>query len=254
MIFIIHGGGFISLTTASVEVNFCEISHVLDIPVISIDYSLTPAATYPRALEEVFYFYCWVLKNAEKTGSTLERIIFYSESAGTSLGNGVIIKCIENGIRLPEHHISFFGAGAITLDYTPSMFFTLMDPLLSLGFIMKIFSAYILTDNERKFIVDNNLGEFDFACPADDVYLNPLLASDKILRKFPSMTFAAPTQDSCHDRCIELAKKLDKLGIDVRVKAFKGFPHGFLGQSQQGQKECHDGVLFCIEEFRRFML
>lgn len=42
----------------------------IDVPILSVDYSLAPQAPYPRALEEVTYAYCWALKNCHLLGST----------------------------------------------------------------------------------------------------------------------------------------------------------------------------------------
>ena len=54
-------------------------SSQLDVPILSIDYSLAPEAAYPRALEEVFYSYCWMLNNFSKLGTTGRRIILAGE-------------------------------------------------------------------------------------------------------------------------------------------------------------------------------
>lgn len=35
---------------------------------MSVDYSLSPEAPFPRALEECFYAYCWALCNAHLLG------------------------------------------------------------------------------------------------------------------------------------------------------------------------------------------
>lgn len=43
-------------------------SKELSVPVLSVDYSLSPEAPYPRALEECFYAYCWALKNCRLLG------------------------------------------------------------------------------------------------------------------------------------------------------------------------------------------
>lgn len=42
----------------------------LEVPILSIDYSLAPEAPYPRAHEEVTYVYAWALKNYHLLGST----------------------------------------------------------------------------------------------------------------------------------------------------------------------------------------
>ena len=52
----------------------------LDVPIVSIDYSLAPEAPYPRALEEVLYAYVWILQHASSLfGSTAEKVIFVGE-------------------------------------------------------------------------------------------------------------------------------------------------------------------------------
>lgn len=45
-----------------------EWAYELDVPIVSIAYSLSPEAPYPRALEECVLAYCWVLQNLEICG------------------------------------------------------------------------------------------------------------------------------------------------------------------------------------------
>ena len=75
VIFHVHGGGFISQTSKSHLDYLHQWSSKLDIPIISVDYSLAPEAPYPRALEEVFYVYCWMLKHFPALGTTGKTII-----------------------------------------------------------------------------------------------------------------------------------------------------------------------------------
>ena len=80
-----HGGGFIACTSASHEIYLREWAAKLEVPIFSIDYSLAPEAPYPRALEEVFYAYCWALNNAHLLGSTAERVVLVGEEVVTLL-------------------------------------------------------------------------------------------------------------------------------------------------------------------------
>ena len=75
LIFHVHGGGFISQTSKSHLDYLHQWSSNLNIPIISVDYSLAPEAPYPRALEEVFYVYCWALNNFPALGTTGKKII-----------------------------------------------------------------------------------------------------------------------------------------------------------------------------------
>lgn len=78
-----HGGGFVAQSSRSHECYLRGWAKALNVPILSIDYSLAPAAPYPRALEEVLYAYSWALKNCELLGSTGEifikqsKIVFY---------------------------------------------------------------------------------------------------------------------------------------------------------------------------------
>lgn len=46
-------------------------SKELSVPVLSVDYSLSPEAPFPRALEECFYAYCWALNNSHLLGKNI---------------------------------------------------------------------------------------------------------------------------------------------------------------------------------------
>ena len=76
VIFHVHGGGFISQTSKSHLDYLHQWAKQLSVPILTVDYSLAPEAAYPRALEEVFYCYCWMLNNFNKIGTTGKRIIF----------------------------------------------------------------------------------------------------------------------------------------------------------------------------------
>ena len=41
----------------------------LDVPIVSIDYSLAPEAPFPHALEECVLAYAWILNNKEQLGT-----------------------------------------------------------------------------------------------------------------------------------------------------------------------------------------
>lgn len=75
-----HGGGFVAQSSKSHEAYLRTWTYELDIPILSIDYSLAPEAPYPRALEEVLYAYAWALKHSSSMlGSTAKKIIFAGE-------------------------------------------------------------------------------------------------------------------------------------------------------------------------------
>lgn len=65
-----HGGGFVAQSSKSHEIYLREWAYKIGVPILSVDYSLAPAAPFPRALEEVYYAYNWAVKNCHLLGST----------------------------------------------------------------------------------------------------------------------------------------------------------------------------------------
>lgn len=68
-----HSGGYVALSSRSHLVYLKTWAKELGVPILSIDYSLAPEAPYPRALAEVVYVYCWVLRNLKSFGTTGKR-------------------------------------------------------------------------------------------------------------------------------------------------------------------------------------
>ncbi|XP_058807221.1 hormone-sensitive lipase isoform X2 [Phymastichus coffea] len=146
-----HGGGFVAQSSKSHEAYLRTWTHELDVPILSIDYSLAPEAPYPRALEEVLYAYVWALKHASSMlGSTAKKIIFVGDSAGANLNLVTAIRCLELDIRPPD---GIFMAYVPTLaEFTPSAarLLCLGDPILPFGFMMRCLKAYAATDPKKE--------------------------------------------------------------------------------------------------------
>ncbi|KAK7865290.1 hypothetical protein R5R35_012585 [Gryllus longicercus] len=138
----VHGGGFVAQSSRSHETYLRDWAVRLGVPIISVDYSLAPRAPYPRALEEVFYAYCWALKNCRLLGSTAEQIILIGDSAGGNLNLAVTMKCIEMGIRQPSALFLAYVPVLVSFVPSPSRLLCLMDPLLPFGFMIRCLKAY----------------------------------------------------------------------------------------------------------------
>nr|XP_020497958.1 hormone-sensitive lipase-like isoform X2 [Labrus bergylta] len=142
----IHGGGFVAQTSKSHENYLRTWSKELKVPILSVDYSLSPEAPFPRALEECFYAYCWALKNCHLLGSTAERVCLAGDSAGGNLCITLSMKAMSCGIRVPDGIMAAYPATLLTTDASPSRLLTLIDTLLPLGVLAKCINAYAGTD------------------------------------------------------------------------------------------------------------
>lgn len=141
-----HGGGFVAQTSKSHENYLRSWSKELNVPILSVDYSLSPEAPFPRALEECFYAYCWALNNCHLLGSTAERVCLAGDSAGGNLCITVSMKAMSSGIRVADGIMAAYPATLLTTDASPSRLLTLIDPLLPLGVLAKCLNAYAGAD------------------------------------------------------------------------------------------------------------
>uniref|UniRef100_A0A8C5HM58 Hormone-sensitive lipase n=1 Tax=Gouania willdenowi TaxID=441366 RepID=A0A8C5HM58_GOUWI len=143
-----HGGGFVAQTSKSHENYLRSWSKLMSVPILSVDYSLSPEAPFPRALEECFYAYCWALKNCHLLGSTAERVCLAGDSAGGNLCITVSMKALSTGIRVADGIMAAYPATLLTTDASPSRLLTLIDPLLPLGVLAKCLNAYAGVDSD----------------------------------------------------------------------------------------------------------
>lgn len=137
-----HGGGFVAQSSKSHEAYLRDWAKHLNVPIVSIDYSLAPEAPFPRAHEEVFYAYCWVLKNHNFLGSTGEKILTVGDSAGANLLLSCTLKCINTGVPPPHGILAAYVPTLIKFVPSPSRLLCMMDPLLPFGFLMRCLKAY----------------------------------------------------------------------------------------------------------------
>lgn len=149
LIFHCHGGGFVAQSSKSHEVYLKDWVIKLNVPILSIDYSLAPEAPFPRAHEEVFFAYCWALQNAHLLGWTGKAIVLAGDSAGANLCLGLTIKAIELGIRKPDGIFMAYAPTVISFTPSPARLLCLMDPLLPFGFLMRCIKAYACADSTK---------------------------------------------------------------------------------------------------------
>ncbi|CAH0560948.1 unnamed protein product [Brassicogethes aeneus] len=150
-----HGGGFVAQSSKSHESYLRDWAKQLNVPILSIDYSLAPEAPFPRALEEVTYAYCWALKNHELLGSTGEKIVAAGDSAGANLILSMTLKCIHLNIPLPMGIFVAYVPTVVNFIPSPARLLCMMDPLLPFGFMMRCLKAYACPETS-KVKADNN--------------------------------------------------------------------------------------------------
>lgn len=138
-----HGGGFIAQSAESHEIYLRDWARLVNVPILSVDYSLSPEHPYPRALEEVTFVYGWVLNNCHKLGWTGERICLAGDSAGGNLCLALSLRMIQLQLRRPDAMFCAYTPVMLNAHPSPSKVLTCMDPLIPLEFLLTCVHAYV---------------------------------------------------------------------------------------------------------------
>jgi acetyl esterase len=80
-----HGGGFVIGNLYTYEPYCAEIARLLDLPVISIDYRLSPEHSFPAPAEDCEAATRWIASNPDELGLEVTGIITSGDSAGGNL-------------------------------------------------------------------------------------------------------------------------------------------------------------------------
>lgn len=91
----IHGGGF--LAGEAVDYFVMHMARLLGIPIISVDYTLSPKAKYPIAVDQSFRVYEELM---DTRGG--KKVVVFGVSAGGNLVLTTLLKASAKGISLPD--------------------------------------------------------------------------------------------------------------------------------------------------------
>jgi len=189
----IHGGGWIAMSSSSHEMYTRKWSKMTDIPIMSIDYRLAPDNPYPKALDDVYQSYCWILKHAEeKLLMKVKNIILVGDSAGGNLASALTNLLIARGQRVPSGLFLIYPAMRVSMNaFSLSMLNVIDDKILPYHLVKFCLEAY------RK--------DYDIE---DDPFISPIYADDEMLKCYPPVRIYVGTNDPLRDDSFLFMKKL----------------------------------------------
>ena len=229
LIFHIHGGGWICLSSATHENHTRQWATNTKTPVLSVDYRLAPESPYPAALEDVWEAYIWTLRYAKVwLGVDPRKIVVAGDSAGGGLALSLTYRALARRVRPPDGLLLVYPAlSADPHRPTPSYLSGLKDPMLSAGLMELCVLSYLSEDSN----------------PSVDPYLSPIQAPDQLLQQLPPVRLISGSKDPLLDDSWRLFDRLKRLSTDVKMSLFEGMPHGTLNMDlPMGLEQAHDVV------------
>lgn len=209
----IHGGGYVSGSTFGSERFIRPWANALNIPILGINYSLSPKYQYPKAVDDVWQAYNWIIKYAkEELNINPQHIIVCGDSAGGSICLSLVYLLIIHSIPLPELVLLFYPCcEQDPCGMSPSQLLVMQDNILNYKAMEFYNRAYVGRES--------NL---------DDFITNQAKAPQCILKLLPKIRFFIGTLDPLRDGAIRVINKISEAGIDCKAYDFEDYGHAFL--------------------------
>ena len=178
--------------------------------VIFPDYSRSPEAEFPKAINEIYSVLEYIHKNPEQFNIDAERIAIAGDSAG---GNMAIVTAMKaknkNGPKL--------------------LYQCLFYPVTNAGMDTKSYEAFKdgpwLSKKAMEWFWDAYAPEKKLR---NDIYISPLHADEEELRGLPPALIITVENDVLRDEGEAYATKLDSAGVEVINVRVNGTIHDFL--------------------------
>jgi acetyl esterase len=201
----IHGGGWVLFSVDTHDRLMREYAHRAGIAVIGIDYTLSPEAKFPVALDEIGAALAW-LEDAP-LGIDPARLFVGGDSAGANLAVAACLRRREQGRRRLAGMLLNYGA---------------FDPGRSASHDLYSAPEYLLESPE----MDTFWAAYiDDPAQLADPLVAPLQAD---LHDLPPAFLAIAECDILADSNHAFAAKLERAGVPVEAVTYPGATHSFL--------------------------
>jgi acetyl esterase len=174
--------------------------------VIGVDYSLSPEARFPRAIEDVLEVVGWLQADGAAHGLDPARFAVGGDSAGANLSMATALALRDRGSAMPRGLLLNYGA----FDGAPRPSFERYGG-----------DRYMLTGPEMDDFWISYLGPD----PVDDPRARPLHAQ---LAGLPPSWLCVAECDILLDENVDMAKRLRAAGVAAELRVYRGATHSFL--------------------------
>ncbi len=204
-----HGGGFVIGSLHTYEPYCAEVARLLDLPVISIDYRLSPEYPFPAPAEDCEAATRWIASSPAEIGLKVTGLITSGDSAGGNLTIVTTMALRDNPAAVPVLvQLPIYPVVTLDADW-PSM--------------REFATGYLLTDEAIAYFGDGHA-----ATPGD--YRAEPLNFDQT--GMPPSLVTTASLDPLRDQGIAYVEKLKEAGVRVEHISAEGNIHGHINIRQ----------------------
>lgn len=206
----VHGGGWVFGNHHTHDRLIRELAVGAGAAVVFVNYTRSPEARFPMALEECYAVVRWIADEGTQNGFDPARLVIAGDSAGGNLAIGVTLLAKERGEPAISRQLLFYPVTNAEFD-TGSYRQFADGYFLSRDAMQWFWDQYTTSPDERNMVV-----------------ASPLRASTEQLHGLPPALVITAEADVLRDEGEAYANKLRAAGVDVTMARFQGIIHDFV--------------------------
>ncbi|MDF9841154.1 MULTISPECIES: alpha/beta hydrolase [unclassified Paenibacillus] len=225
VILYIHGAGWVFGNSHTHDRLIRELAVGAEAAVVFPEYSLSPEAKYPTAIEEIYAVLEWVAKDGGKNGLDSGNVTVAGDSVGGNMTAAITLMAKERSGPKIAKQLLFYPVTDAAFDTESYHLFAEGYFLQRTG--MQWFWDQYTTDPEER----------------AQITASPLRASLEQLSGLPEALIITGEADVLRDEGEAYANKLREAGVPVTAVRFQGIIHDFVMLNAMADTEAKKGAL-----------
>ncbi|QDU92677.1 alpha/beta hydrolase [Lignipirellula cremea] len=204
-----HGGGWVLGDYPTHERLIRDLVAESDAAAVYVDYSRSPEARFPTAIDEAYLATQWIAANGAEVGIDGSRLAVAGNSVGGNMAAVVALRSVlEDGPKLRMQMLLWPVTDARFDTVSYERFAN--DHFLTRAMMVWFWNSYATTAGER-----------------EGLYASPLRATHAQMRNLPPAVIQTAELDVLRDEGEAYARKLDEAGVEVVALRVNGMIHDY---------------------------
>ncbi len=176
---------------------------------VFVDYTPSPEAQYPVAINEAYAATKWVAINGKEIGVDGSRLAVAGNSVGGNMAT--VVSLMAKDKKSPKISFQLLLWPVTDATFTQPSYTSFAEGRFLTAPLMKwMWNQYTTSAEERK-----------------NIYASPLQATIEQLKGLPPTLVQVAENDILHDEGVAYARKLDEAGVPTTITEYKGFIHDY---------------------------
>ena len=205
----IHGGGWVLGDYPTHKRMVRDLVVLSGFAAVFVNYTRTPDAEYPQAINEIYAATKWVAEHGEEIGVDGKNLAVVGNSVGGNMSAVTTLMAKAKGS--PHIKLQILMWPIVDADFETDSYQQFGEKRFLTTPTMKwMYDMYIADPEKRK-----------------DIYASPLRATVEQLKGLPPALIVVAESDILHDEGEAYGRKLDEAGVNVTTVRYNGMIHDF---------------------------